>query len=172
MQTSRPVALLSAGCGLLACSGYLLRGASTVNPYSEPVAQQTLELRAEGCRDAIGKPASYSARLAFVQQLNGAELLIERRDGFDSVVIDNVHSTEQGRTFVYLSDAGSRGKLAHRFELGRDNVGKLEVANQFSVTDMANGFSVKLDHVVLRCELRVPSPARADTGAGGDGGGG
>ena len=172
MQTSRRVALLSAACWPLACSGYLLRGASSVNPYSEPVAQQTIELHADDCRDAAGKPATYSARLAFVQQLNGAELLLERRQGFDSIVIDNVHSTEQGRTFAYLSDAGSRGKLAHRFELGRDNAGTLELGHQFRVTDMANGFSVKLSHVVLRCELRVRSAApghKADGGAAGAG---
>ncbi|HTU60097.1 MAG TPA: hypothetical protein VMF89_16710, partial [Polyangiales bacterium] len=120
------------------------------------MAQQT-QLQAEGCRDAAGKPATYAAKLAYVKQLNGAELLIERRDGFDSVVIDNVHSSAQGRTFVYLSDAGARGKLAHRFELGADNVGKLEVGSRFSVNDMANGFSVQLTNVVLHCDLRAAS---------------
>ncbi len=155
-------ALLSAA--LVGCSGTLFHGASSVDREREPEGTLLLRLVTQQCRDGAGAP--FTARplsLVYLRQLTGNELLLERRGGYDSVAIHNVHSTARGRSFAYLSDSG---KLAHRIEIDiAAQRGTLEVADTFVEHPLANGFWLELRNVALHCELE-PEAARARTSLG------
>ncbi|MGC4092341.1 MAG: hypothetical protein QM756_31545 [Polyangiaceae bacterium] len=156
---------------LLGCAGPALRGATSVAPESEPRLRASAPLTAHDCRDERGA-SSTPPRIEFVpvDATSGPRLLLERRPGHDTVLIQNSYDEAGRRVYAYVSNDAKQPALLHRIELEPGGQsGRLDYARPFVTHDTARGFNAVATRAVLRCQLS--SRQRDADAAHGDAGG-
>jgi hypothetical protein len=152
---------------VLACASPGLRGATSVDPESEPRFPATATLRTASCRDESGNDTpGVALEFGLVEPTSGPKLLLERRQGHDSVVIQNVYDDAGAHVFAYVSNDARHPGVLHRVRLSADaSAGELAVSRVFRTHDTPQGFRVDAERVVLRCALvRLQSDADAAHG--------
>jgi len=106
--------LLALGCG-----DPTLRGATSVASGHEPRGRSGSSLFPTDCRDAAGRRVSTSVEHRLVQDQHGRWLLVQKRPGYDSVV---VHHREELPHWVVYRFVGARShgsELVHSIRFPR-----------------------------------------------------
>ncbi len=143
------------GVCLLSCSGASLRGATLSEMVHEPRAEAPSDASPSHCIDARGAPASVPAvRFSRSILANGAEAVIERRPGYDALVIENHFEEANAATFAYVSHDAKRPDVLHLVRLPSANApGKLLLSTVYALTPTASGFRATSQRNALECEL-------------------
>jgi hypothetical protein len=154
-----------------ACAGPSLQGAILIEPGHDLGANDWLA--PADCRDARGAPAAAPALyVARAMLSDGREVLLERRVGYDTVLVTNSYPVvpgrirsstisppeAPGRVFEYVSDDGSQGKVLHVLHMPLIRLGAhLELADEFHIQEKEQGFRATARRITLRCAL-IPAP--------------
>ncbi|MFZ5894398.1 MAG: hypothetical protein ACOY0T_25270 [Myxococcota bacterium] len=157
----KPLAVLAAL--LPACVGAGLRGASAVDPEKEPNSRATAVLHSRDCRDERGgMVANVTYEYVYIERSSGPRLLLERRAGHDSVLVENSYADGSELVFAYVSGDAKQPDVLHEVRLSRDaRNGELRLSRAFETHDTNQGFRAKARRVVLRCAL-ASSEVHAD----------
>jgi hypothetical protein len=150
----------------IACGGVELRGARAVARGDEP-GGRVLGMWVPGaCRDAGGGPAERPSRVFVVQPASGPALLVEVREGHDSVVVENTFDDRGARVFQLVLRGEDERLFLHDFRLPAVGAapGRVAVATYWhEVERPGGGFRAYLKAVDVTCEL---APEAADESAG------
>jgi hypothetical protein len=92
------------------------------------------------------------------------EVLVERRPGFDALVVDNGMPSPEGWSFaVTLESAGRNAVLReYRFPAVPGRAGRLAVARNFELSNTKDGFTGRYENALVLCTLSpdgAPAPA-------------
>jgi len=153
---------------LTSCGSAELRGATSLAASEKPVGEPRGNFEPRSCEDARGQPAPTPALEIEVRALSdGRELLLERRPGYDVIVVTNRFEASGHAVFQFVSESAGGPELLHelRFAPGANAPGTLLVADEFDVAELASGFRASARRVALRCAL-FRAPRDLDTKAG------
>jgi len=114
---------LAAGCG-----GPQLRGGRSVATGDEPGGQVLGSWVPSDCRDARGGVSGRPTRLFLVQPVSGAPVLVEVRDGYDSVVVENSFAEKQLRIFQLVAETDDGVLYLHDFRVPATGTGSGRMA--------------------------------------------
>ena len=163
------LAVVCASCG----GSPQLRGGSTLAAGSASSGVAIDAWAPKDCRDAKGASAERASRIELVKLPGGARVLVEQRQGYDSLVVRN--SFVEGAEVVYqVIIKPADGQLAlHEFRLpNAGGKGRLSVARRWrQVESSEHRFRGYVESPVVTCSLEPqarPStkPARQSASAG------
>lgn len=138
----------------LACTSAPFRG-GYARPEGRLTGTRTIQRFVPGaCVDGRGR--AYSARFTALDLLEtraGRPLLLEHRQGYDLLVVDNAHLDGAFLVFEVIID----GERLRRYRIPlAAGLGQLELGREFSVVSQGTGFRARLAAAHLTCPL-VPS---------------
>jgi len=165
MRRAAPLLALA----LASCGSASLRGATSLAPGQTPVGEPRGRFSARSCEDGRGQPAPAPAIELELRALSdGRELLLERRRGYDAIVVTNRFEASGHAVFQFVSESAGGSELLHelRFARSASATGTLLVADEFDVADVPSGFRGSARRVVLRCALVRAARGDLDTTAG------
>ncbi len=145
-----------------ACSSARIAGGATVAPGSEPPGV-TLSLFGMGrCEDEAGARVPESeARISVVRLQDGRFVLVERRPGYDSLVVDNGWDEGNIRVFQLALKRSDGVPYLREYRVPRDgsDFGRLVLVDRvIAWRDSRRGFHASYVRPSLVCDL---TPYRA-----------
>lgn len=154
-MTKAALAGLVAACA--GCSSAGVAGGALVAPGTEP-AGTTLALYGIGrCEDERGaRIPEPEARVSAVRLSDGRVVLVDRRPGYDSIVVDNGWDDGNDRVFqLALKRSGGTPSLReYRLPLSGSHFGRLVVVDRVSRwNDSRRGFHADYARAALSCSL-------------------
>jgi hypothetical protein len=143
--------ILVASVMLTACGDPLIRGGGAVKAGQEPQGMPLGAYQPSRCVDGSGVQAAYHATLHVIRSPEGRQVLVEHRDGYDSLVVRN--GWREGHEYVY--------QVALRWTLHEIRVpvapgasGRMTVARRWEEQERPEGgFRASLRDAVLTCTL-------------------
>jgi hypothetical protein len=154
MKASLPLLLVACA----ACSSARIAGGAIVAPGSEP-SGFVLSLYGMGrCEDETGaRVPEPEARVSLVQLRDGRIVLVERRPGYDSLVVDNGWDEGETRVFQLALKRTDGVPYLREYRLPRSgsDFGQLALVDRVAAWgDTRNGFHAIYRRPSLSCALR------------------
>jgi len=153
MKAAPPLVIVACA----ACSSARIAGGATVAPGGEPPGV-TLALFGMGrCEDETGaRVPEPEARISVVRLQDGRLVLVERRPGYDSLVVDN--GWDEGDTRVFQLALKRTGGVPYlrEYRLPRDSsdFGRLVLVDRvIAWRDSRRGFHASYARPSLACDL-------------------
>jgi len=143
----------------MGCGGPSLRGALSIENGREPAG--AFQLTPMDCRDERGAPASApELKIQRVRLEDGQDAVLERRPGYDTVVVTNGYDDAYGRVFQYVSDDGHHHRILHTLRMTpRLSGSRLVLASAFELQGSDSEFRATTRKASLQCELVPMEPA-------------
>jgi hypothetical protein len=121
----------------------------------------------EGCRDGRSQPAELQLHVRLLEGAPAQPLLVLRREGHDSMIVDN--SSEQGAELVFqaVTTGGGDDPVLHDVRLPRRGAGPGRLAYARAFSERSSGerrFQAYFAVPVLACRL-APLPLAAGESA-------
>jgi len=153
MRTSLVHALLACS----ACSSARIAGGTTVAPGSEPVGTTVALFEMGRCEDESGaRVPEPRARISVVRLADDRLILVDRRPGYDSVVVGNGWDEGDARVFQLALKRSGSGPHLREYRLPRvgSDFGRLVVVDRVGAwNDSPRGFHASYAHAALSCDL-------------------
>jgi hypothetical protein len=88
-------------------------------------------------------------------------MAVERRAGYDSIVVSNAFAAKGQRIFQYISRDPNGNEFLHTLSFPRTGDGAdLTVSDSYALESSSTGFRGHARRVALRCRLRASATAR------------
>jgi hypothetical protein len=139
-----------------ACGGEELRGGHTVATGDEPGGQVLGSWVPSECRDARGGVSGRPTRVFLVQPVSGSPVLVEVRDGYDSVVVENSFAENQQRVFQLVAETDSGVIYLHDFRVPATGAGpgRMAAAARWREVERSDGrFQAYPEAPLVTCTL-------------------
>jgi hypothetical protein len=142
---------------LLGCASPHVRGGRLVDPGAPTPGRAVSTYQPSDCRDSRGEPVHLEegARITRFETTGGREVLVERRAGFDALVIDNGRPSPEGWSFAVTLESREQSAILreYRFPATLGQAGRVVVARDFEVTDTKDGFIGRNVNALVLCTL-------------------
>lgn len=153
MKISHAWALLACA----ACSSARIAGGAVVAPGSEPAGVTLALFRMGRCEDAKGaRVPELEARISVVRMTDGTLVLVDRRAGYDSIVVDNGWDEGDSRVFqLALKKSGGVPYLReYRLPRSGTDFGRLVLVDRVVTwRDSPRGFHASYVEAARSCFL-------------------
>jgi hypothetical protein len=161
---ARLVLACALGAALSACSAARVAGGSLVRPGTEPHGEALGRWKMDDCRDARGAMLPrIDATVSLVGTRDGRVVLLEARQGFDTIVVRNAVAAESERVFQLALKSSSSEPFVREYRLPKAGAGPGHFAIMKDVPAWQDhapggGFVARRGTVALECAL-VPDAA-------------
>ncbi len=139
-----------------ACSSAKIAGGHTVMPGNEHSGVTLARYTVGKCRDAAGRlhPSS-GAEVRLLREVDGKVVLVDARDAYDVIVVENVKSVRGERIFdLELKSAESAPYLReYRLPETGTGPGRFFIIDRFTDKRVGSSFVVAYRRFALDCEL-------------------
>lgn len=150
---------MTSACLLAGCAGPALEGARLAFPGAEPEGDLVADYPWAVCRDAAGYRLPGGPSRVTVVRFDGRPELVERREGYESLVVTNGFEHDGAHIFQAVIESSDGRPWLRQYRVpGNRGPATLEVTDRFAVTRSEEGFRATLGRVVLSCTLS-PLPA-------------
>jgi hypothetical protein len=159
------VALLAFAAG---CGGVELRGARAVATGDEPGGRVLGTWVPSDCRDARGAASERATRVFLVKPTSGAPVLVEVRDGYDSLVVENAFTHKRERVFQVVAETDAAVLYLHDFRVpvAGTGPGRMATATRWREVERPDGgFRAYLESPLMTCTLAPQTEAEPATAA-------
>jgi hypothetical protein len=149
--------LLAAGVACAACSSARIAGGVTVAPGTEPPGVVVSLFGMGRCEDEAGARVPESeARISVVRLQDGRLVLVERRAGYDSLVVENGWDEGDSRVFQLALKRSDGVPYLREYRLPRTGAdfGRLVLVDRVTAwRDSRRGFHASYARPTLACDL-------------------
>jgi hypothetical protein len=146
------VAVLCAGC-----ASARIAGGEQIAPGTEPAGSVVARYTVGRCEDAYGtRVPEPESRISVVRLPEGKLLLVERRPGYDTLVVDNGWAEPDTRVFQLAFKRAASGPYLREYRLPAEGTGFGRLVFVKSVRDWGEsgkGFRASYSRAALACEL-------------------
>ena len=152
---------MRAGAGLVAalcagCASARIAGGAQIAPGTEPGGNVLARYTIGRCEDAYGtRIPEPESRISVVRLRDGRLVLVERRPGYDSLVVDNGWAQQDTRVFQLAFKHAASGPYLREYRMPEGaGFGRLVLTK--AVRDWgesAKGFRATYSKAALACEL-------------------
>ncbi len=154
---TRSVAFGVAATLSLACSSAGISGGVLVAPGSEPEGATLAFFNVTRCEDANGaRVPEPEARVTLVRMSDGRSVLVERRPGYDSLIVENGWNEGDTRVFQLALKRSGKGPLLREYRVPRSKSGSGQIIVVERVGDWGDssrGFHARYAKPSMACEL-------------------
>jgi hypothetical protein len=148
----------SLALALSACGGSPLQGGNAELPEDAPRGRLALRMLPTNCRDGAGQPTPpVPTRIEVVQLANDQTVVLERRPGYDVLVVTNAFRDQEALVFqaVMKPTSAPDRDMLREFRLWQDG-GVLRVADRWQSEDLpGRRFKATFSRPILQCALTI-----------------
>jgi hypothetical protein len=138
------------------CASARIAGGAQIAPGTEPAGNVVARYTVGRCEDAYGtRIPEPAARISVVRLPDRRLVLVERRPGYDSLVVDNGWAQEDTRVFQLAFKRASGGPYLREYRLPEGTgFGRLVLTKAVhDWGETAKGFRASYSKAALACEL-------------------